>query len=222
MRLCLVSMTEFTKSKPARLVLNLAIDVSGTPIDDVYVGLASIATDKINRLEKSFKKSFPRIYHGKHKGAKLKANELLKVIKFLNDNNVFMFTNKISKSDWQMFKNGYLNKSYFNERIYALAYFGLVRNCAHKIHPQNLVVCKESYLDINKVLIYFQFLAKSNNFTIISTYGHANSTFLIKLADIVASTHRKVDNRNLVKFNRYFRYDIKDLDPKFIKKIFEK
>ena len=206
----------------SNLVLNIAIDVSGTPKDDVYVGLVSIKTDQINKIKTLFKKEFPKIYYGKHKGSKLKPDEIRKIIDFLNKNYVFMYSNHISKSDWDYFKNNYPNKTNFLERVYALSYFGLIHNFVHKYHPQNLVVCKENYLNINSTLNYLQYLAKSNNYTIMPSVGYADSMFIIKLADLVASARRKLDNKTFKKFYKYNSLNLKDLDHKFIEKIFEK
>ena len=206
----------------SKLILNLAIDVSGNPKNEVYVGLVSIKTDKINKITSLFKKEFPRVYSGKHKGAKLKPSDLKKIIEFLDKNNVHMYSNCISKSDWGYFKKNYPNKSNFFERIYALAYFGLIHSFLFKNRTQNLVVCKENYLNIDATLRYFQYLAESNNYLIISSVGYAGSTFLIKLADLVASAHRKLDNKTLSSFKRYRVLKLGDLDNKFIERIFKK
>jgi len=85
-----------------------------------------------------------------------------------------------------------------------------------------LVVCKESCIDICKALEYFQYLAKSNNYTIISTIGYAKSTFIIKLADLIASAHRKLSNKTLKEFDKYNILNLKDIDYKFVEKIFKK
>lgn len=83
-------------------------------------------------------------------------------------------------------------------------------------------MCKENYLDINLTLSYLQYSAKSNNYTIISSVGYAGSTFLIKLADLVASATRKLNAKELSKFPRYKLFKIKDLDHKFTDRIFKK
>jgi len=206
----------------SKLVLNLAIDVSGQPSGDVYVGLVSIKTDDINKIMKLFKNAFPDIYRGRKKGARLDGNELKKVIKFLNDNKVFMFCNYISSKEWFDLKNKYKNKANLFERVYALLYFGLIHQVVFKYQPQNLVVDKENYLDINKTLNYFQYLAKSNDYTIITSVGYSSSTSLIKLADLIASASRKIDKKTLMSFNKYHFLKFKDLNYKFINRIFEK
>lgn len=203
-----------------KLILNLAIDTSGTPQSDIYVGLVSIKTDYINKIRKEFKKKFPKVYYGKHKGSKLKIIEIKNIIKFFNENYIYMYSNHISKSDW--FNNSYPNKTNFFERVYALAYFGIIHNFVFKYHPQNLVVCKESCIDICKTLDYFQYLAKSNNYTIISSIGYAKNTFILKLADLIASAHRKLDNKALKEFDKYTILKLNDLDSKFVDKIFKK
>jgi len=52
----------------SKLILNLAIDVSGQPMDDVYVGLVSIKTDNINKIRKEFSRQFPAIYRSNKNG----------------------------------------------------------------------------------------------------------------------------------------------------------
>lgn len=206
----------------SKLVLNLAIDVSGTPKGEIYVGLVSIKTDDFNTVRKQFQKNLPEIYKHSKKGTRLKANELKKVIEFLDKNYVYMYVCHITKSDWYFYTNRYKNKSNLFERVYALAYFGLIHSWVFKYHPQNLVVCKESYLDIHLTLKYFQYLAKSNNYTILSNVGYADSNFLIKLADLVASATRKVDKAELVRFEKLKILKFKDLDHKFVDRIFQK
>lgn len=120
----------------SNLVLNLAIDVSGTPKGDVYVGLVSIKTDQINNFEKSFKREFPNLYYRrKYKGSKIKETELKRVIEFLDKNYIFMYANYVSKSDWHYFMNQYPNKSNPIERVYSLAYFGLIHGFVYKYYP---------------------------------------------------------------------------------------
>lgn len=206
----------------SKLVLNLGIDVSGQPTEDVYVGLVSIKTDQINKIEKLFKNKFPKLYRGKQKGTKLKEEELKKIIQFLDENFVFMYCNYISNSDWFILKNQYKNKANFYERIYALLYFGIIHSFVFKHYPQNLVVCKEEYINTNATLKYLQYLAKSNDYTIIASIGYANSNFIIKLADLVAAAGRKIPNKNLTEFKKYKLLHLRELDHKFFDKIFEK
>ncbi len=207
----------------SKLVLNLAVDVSGQPTEDIYVGLISIKTDQIRKITKLFKREFPEIYGSKHrKGTKLSDKELLKIIEFFDRNYIFMYNNHFSQKEWFEWKKKYNNPSYFYEKIYALLYFGIIHKAVHKQHPQNLIIDKENYLDIDKTLGYLDYLAKSNGYTLILSIGYSSSSDLIKFADLIAAAGRKVNRNVLKKFPRFQLLELKDLHFKFIERIFKK
>lgn len=76
-----------------------AIDVSGTPYKMVTIGLVSFNANTVNSIVKEFNKKFPEYSKSKRKGSKIKANDLEKIIRFLDEEKVRMATIKFQNED---------------------------------------------------------------------------------------------------------------------------
>jgi hypothetical protein len=63
---------------------------------------------------------------------------------------------------------------------------------------------------------------KANGYNVILNTGYANSNILIKFADYVAASHRKVESKFLEKLDRFYTYDSNSIYHKYINKIFKK
>ena len=73
-----------------------------------------------------------------------------------------------------------------------------------------------------QVIEYCKYL---NNFTkrnVLLSKSNAKATFLIRLADFVASSYRKVDKNFLESLNNYNIYRLKDINYKMVDKMFRK
>lgn len=207
----------------SNLVLNMAIDTSGQPYDTIYVGLITIKTDQLNKFEKEFRGKFPKFYRYKEKGAKRSASELKSIISFMNEKSfIKMYTISLNNKEWVDLKSDYKGVSYFIEKAYSLIYSYLFTRVCWKYKPYNAIICEESYLDINRVIEYCNFLNKSLNRNIVLSKGNASINFLIRMADFVASSHRKVDKDYLEKLERYQIYRLKDINYSLVNKIFKK
>jgi len=207
----------------SNLALNLAIDVSGQPYNTIYVGLITIKTDFIKKFEREFKNTFPKFYRYKEKSTRRSNSELKSIISFLSEKHcIRMFTICLNKKEWIGFKKDYNKISYLKEKTYALLYGYLFTRVCWRFKPYNAVLCEESYLDINKVVEYCNFLNNYLKRNVLLTKGNAKSNFLIRLADFVASSHRKLDKKFLEDLQTYNIYKLKDINYKIVNKIFEK
>ena len=207
----------------SKLVLNLAIDVSGQPYTKIYVGLISIKADYIRKFEKEFKNKLPKFYRYKEKGTKRSSSELKNIISFMNDKNyIKMYTISLDRSDWQDFKTKYGKISYLIEKVYSLLYSYLFTKVCFKFTPYNAIVCEESYLNINRLINYCDRLNKYFKRNVILSKGNAQTTFLIRLGDFIASSHRKVDKEFLKKLKNYRIYKTKSINHKVIEKTLKK
>jgi hypothetical protein len=207
-----------------KLSLIMGIDVSGQPYNSIYVGLTSINMEKLHKIEKDFKKKFPRIFRKKQKGSKLNKSELRNVISFLDDNMIYMKSTIIKTADWHNFFQEYRNKAHLTEKVYSLLYFQLIsKNCfKYTSHPYSVTVCKENNININKVLLYVNYLLKSNGYNVILSIGYANSNTVIKLADFVAAARRKLEDKFLKALINFDMFHSKDIHYKYIERIFKK
>lgn len=206
------------------LILTMGLDVSGQPCEKIYVGLVSVKMNSLRQCDKNFRKKFPKELRSKQKGAKRKHSELKSIISFLNKNYIFMHSTYFPSSEWFNFEKDFPNKAYIYERIYSLLYFQLISRVCHKYtkNPYTITICIESHININKALKYVGYLLKANGYNIILNTGYANSNILIKFADYVAASHRKVEPKFLEKLERFYIYNAKSINHKYIDKIFKK
>ncbi len=207
----------------SELLLHMGIDVSGNPGGKIYVGLISIHSNNVNYLRKQFKKNFPKLISSTQKGTKRKHNELLKLIYFL-DGKTKMYATKMESNRWFEFHREYKNSSYLNEKVYALLYFQLISHVCHKNtkNPYNIVVCVETTINTDRCINYLKKLLKANKYNVLLTQGRANYSFLIKLADFIAASYRKVNINELKGVKNFYYYDLDKLNHFYYKKLLKK
>lgn len=195
------------------------IDVSGQPYGEIYIGMVSLITYDMGKLEKNFRKDYSEFYRSKQKGAKRKPNELITILKFLNKNGVHMKTVSFKSKKWFEFREQYQDKAFLKEKIYGLLYFMLLKEVASPYKTYSVIVCNENYLNISKVLYYCNKLAKANKFNFSFSTAYVNSNRLLKFADYVASAHRKVKRKYLESIKNYQIIN-DEIPSQYIKKIF--
>jgi hypothetical protein len=180
-----------------------AIDISGVPGDDLFVGLVSF--NPYYRLEiiKKFYDKFPELKHSRWKGTKLGPKKLLQIVSFLSEEKVKMYAIKFLKKDWNFYRNYFLGTKCFEERIYAILIYKLIkkscwRGAVDRVQ-YNFTLDEETNLDMGYVLTTCQKLCKAGRINVMFTTGRAKFYPLIKFADYVAAAYRKVNTKNLEK-----------------------
>ncbi|HIJ98798.1 TPA: hypothetical protein H1005_02550 [archaeon] len=136
--------------------IKIGIDVSGRAFSSVHIGLSSMSTSHENVILKEFEKAFPHYSKDKRKASNLDQDELIKIIKFLDEKKVHMGSINISQKRWEELKRTYNNKQWFEEKTFGVYYSHLLKQITaprkfYK-HRYDVVCCQESFMNINKVL----------------------------------------------------------------------
>lgn len=198
----------FKKDYTKTFLSESVFDMSGTPREDVYIGLATFNPHYKSKIMKDFGIAFSHLKSFSYKGTKLDGKELEKIINFLNENKVKMFSIKFSSSDWSYWKKQLSEVPYFNERICALLYFKLMKKfCFPKFADPNCIypftLCRESNIKIDLVISTLRRIARGHNFNIELKTSIARDYSLLRFADYVASAHRKTSIQKLQEFENY-------------------
>lgn len=205
--------------------LKIGIDVSGRPFNNVFVGLSSVCVSHANDIEKEFKKKFDSDYKFKKKASELNKDDLIEVIKFLDENKVHMGSLKINQHNWENWKRIYQEKQWFKEKIFGIHYTHLLKQFTSPRyiykHKYDVVCCQESYLNINKVLDVCRRIAGVIDRDFDLSFSNAKHNFSIKFADYVSGACRKVPIEELKKF-RYLKIIYAPPDISFFNKVFKK
>ena len=172
------------------------IDVSGQPYGDINIGLASIQIHKLTPFLKILKNKYPKFFRNRQKGSGLRDNHIQGLINFFNGQEVYMRCIKLKKKSWDNLRNFLKNKKYSKEMVYAALYFETLKKYSLRGNTYPLVVCKESYLDIEKVKQYLKKLAKANGFDYQISDTYVSQCEMLKVSDLVAAAGRKGINVN--------------------------
>ncbi len=177
-----------------KIPLSFYIDVSGQPTQEIYVGMCSIRPDYLTSLIKQIRKDRPEFLRHNFKGSKLQASRIKSYIHYLNGQKIRMVCVRFKTNSWNDFRKYLEDKKYWKELIYASLYFTTIKQYAERGMTYPLVVCKESYLDIEKVKNYLKKIAKAHGIYLEISDGHASQNDMIKIADIIASVGRKLSD----------------------------
>ncbi len=184
--------------------IRIAIDISGVPPENTYIGLASFNAYYFNEFEKRFKSKFPNHFRSRWKSSKLNPNELRSIMHYMNDNGVRMGSISISSHEWAKSISGYRNidKGFIKEKIMGAFYFNLLRNFTlpKSIYDDKyeIIVCNDNSLDIIKVLESCKRISGmyNRNFAFQTSIQKFNK--ILKFADYVAAAYRKLPEKELM------------------------
>ncbi|MBI4177151.1 MAG: hypothetical protein HY516_02190 [Candidatus Aenigmarchaeota archaeon] len=205
--------------------IKIAIDISGVPYDKIFIGSISSPTYSITKIEKEFSEHLKEFERSKWKGVKLDATDLERIIRFFDERKIRMRSISISQQDWVNYKRNYGEEAFFKERLIAIYYFTLLRQMTFPESKQELkydiVFCEESWMNINKALDSCRRISNSFNRNFDFSVSNAKHTKLLKFADYIAASHRKINAETLRNFN-YFRTINISPDPKCFIELFKK
>ncbi len=183
-----------------------AIDVSGRPGERVCIGFVSFNSHFKKKTISLFYKKFPSLLRSKIKATKLNENVLLNIISFLNEHKVKMYAVEFTLSDWSEWKNFLGKEAFFNERIYAILYYKLLKAFCYRGSSDfeyTVTVCEEGNLRIDRVLDTCRRLCRAGRINVFLNKGRAKHMEIIKFADYVAGALRKVNKKKLKEFEHY-------------------
>lgn len=182
---------------------SFAIDISGMlPQQDSVVGLVAFPLHAKSSIIKRFNNKFSEFLI--KKGKSLKRENLYKILSFLDENNVKMVGVKCTKFNWmRRFSNLPRNASYKREKLYGILYFLALKEVSKKERTYDVVVCKDSFMNIDKALIACKRLANYYRFNYNFSSGSGNLNPMVKIADYVASSGRKFRSSFLEEFENF-------------------
>ncbi len=197
------------------------IDVSGQPTEEIYVGMISIEVNELTNFFRKLKKDRPRFLRHNFKGSKLPFNSIEGYLHYFNGQRVRMRCIRLKSKYWNDLRKYLENKRYWKEIIYATLYFIALKEYSKERCTYPVVVCHETYLDIEKVINYLRKLGKAYKIEYQTSHSYASQSFMIKVADIVASAGRKARS---LKFDlEFYKEECPDLESLkfYIKKLKE-
>jgi len=210
-----------SKLLPKSSHITIYVDVSGQHPQKTYIGAASFNTHLKNEIVKEFDKKFSEIK--RKKGTQLSPSECLKVLDFLNANNVVMRYTCIKNEIWENFDKKYNQNSYWIAKIFGIYKFGLIDQIlkSGQFSDCHVIFCKDNFLrNHEKVTDICNELKKANNYNFSTSTALQKGCYELKFADYVASSARKLSFSQLTKFtNLYF---LECPHNRFFSKIFKK
>ena len=204
-----------------KIGINCYIDVSGNPYEKTVIGLVTFNPHTANNIIKEFRKKFPQFSKARIKGKKLNSSELRAIIAFLNSRKVHMYSIVFDNKKWFGFKTIYGKRAFFKEKIFAILYFMLLSRFAYQKYKYPITVCKENFMNIEKVIVYCKKLAKANKYDFDFSVAYAKSNDFLKFADFVASARRKCSSNYLKPYKRFCTITTK-INQLYINKLFGK
>jgi len=195
------------------------VDVSGVPYEDTYVGVLATTTPQIRQAIKSLKKEAPLLLN--KKARQLNREQLLRVLKTLNNEKIKMFTTCFRSKMWEEYKNEFGGLSEFKSKMIAYIYYKLLKqNELYTNFSYVVITCVESHLEINRVHFFCKRLAESDKITLNISHATGDSDDGIKLVDFVAKSLRSNRVNNLSHLSNLKCIKI-DRDERLLRKLFD-
>jgi len=166
------------------------------------IGLVRFEYNNIEKFNKKFRTRFSKIL--RKKGKELNREELRRILEFLNEENISVGAVKCTKYNWdRRFSNLPKQSPFKKERLYGILYFLALKMLSERGKHYSVVVCKESFMDINRVLLTCKDLAKYHGLYYDFSTSSGNLNFTIRIADYVASAGRKFKYIDLDEFDNF-------------------
>jgi hypothetical protein len=196
------------------------IDIRGTPYGRVTLGAGSFLTSRNTELLTDFRKIFPEFKQSRNKGCVLKKDRLKDIIEFLEKRKVHMVVVPFSSQDWKYYKDKYVGKGSFKEKIMGCLYFKALKKTSSINRKSIVVVDNDSWMDVSKALAVCQKIAKANNYDFDFSIGRAIQNDLIRIVDYIASSYDRLDKKFLLKLN-YYHILGSEISSDYLSKIFK-
>lgn len=185
--------------------LEFIFDVSGTKGVDTYATVVSFNTHTKRRILDDFFLKFPQAIE--KKGSKLKKDQVVDMVAFLDSKDVRMATLHFDPNDWRFLTNNHGESHQYNEKMLGVFYYSLIRGVTGKAKNDryNVLSCVESQFgDINRAFHHCKRLLSFSNIDIECQWGTGDNNRAIRIPDIVASASRRCKPSDLNK-NRNYR-----------------
>ena len=202
------------------LSLEFFLDISGEPEKNTNIGLVSFSKNSKDRFIDELFETYPE--YEEKKGAQLKKDDHLNIIKFLNERKVRMTVLNFNKNDWKYYKNLYGNPHDYKVKMCSVLYFSLIKTIAWRNKRYSIVSCVESQVgNIEKVFVNCIKLANLYGLKFDLYYSSGEYNRGVKIADYIAYSYKLLKDKEINKIEYYKVHD-KKIPQRILRKIFKK
>lgn len=193
------------------------IDISGVPQETIYLSLVCFNSHYKSKILKDFYEKFPRLKSSSIKGTNLEAPELKKIVLFLDENQVKMFSTCFKSESWRerlLEHQAAQHESHWKEKTIAMLMFRLLKNYCYAgmtrdkngveyVPEYNITIDEKSNFNMNIVLENCRRLCKGRKINVSFLTAKAKFCAIMRFADYVAAAHRKVGGLELSKLKNF-------------------
>lgn len=204
----------------------------------VHIGLILFNDNYKKHFLFEFYTKFPDLRNYNKKSTRINGDYLYDIIKFFDSKRLRMVSYKFEDFRWKqhekrlndLFKEVNLQHIYrsnfyrFYEKLMGILYFYAITQIGKKNQIYTVTACAESGLDIWEILNTIKKMAKIYGWDVRPNVSIRKIEHLLKMADYVAGSSRKIEEFKLERVNRYtiLKDPIKDVDLKEIFRIIPK
>lgn len=187
-------------------------DISGNiSNEDFFIGVIIFNEKFRKKFLDEFQKKFPNLKNFKKKGTTLTTDKLTEIIEFMNEKRINMICLHFTKNQMINAENLVKTKikaltgkdyniSFFRERILGILYYYAfkIKTFPKYIYEGN--ICMETQIKIDKVLSKLSSISHRDNYQFYLSPNWRRLQHLLKFADFVASSGRRIDKTVLTKY----------------------
>lgn len=185
-----------------RLPLEFIYDVSGTPMENTYIGMFSLNQYTKDAILTEFTSEFPELRN--LKGRQLRKADFLKIISFLNERKVRMRVCIFTRNDWRYYWDQYNKDSQFKVKMSSLIFFKMAESIMWNNQPYSIVSCVESQLgSIDHIFHFMNHLASRKNIRFDCSHGRGSFNRVVQIADYIAYSGKMIKVTDLEDIQYY-------------------
>lgn len=188
-----------------------AIDISGVPHETIFVAMTCFNNLYKAEVIREFYKEFPRLKSPAQKGNRLSPIELKKIILFLDEHKVKMYTICFKKEEWKRWRDELKQHGHqggYIEKIIATLIYRLLKNYCFvgKVPTKNggsywpeynVVIDEKSNFNMDNMFENCRRLCRGRNIRVSFSKAKAKFSETIKFSDYLASAYRKLGEAHL-------------------------
>lgn len=200
--------------------LLFAIDVSGTPYSDTIIGCISFNLLDSPQVLQDFNKTFLK-YKNK-KGKDLDHNQLKHILSFLDEHKIRSNSLYLTSNDWTYILSLIPGqKAYKKEKIFGILYYLVLEWNTKPMYPYLVNVCEESFMKTDIAISTCRTIAKMRGKEYHFSKGTGKINDYIRIADFIASSVRKIKNKDLESFRYCCQVKKLKVPQEYIAKVFD-
>lgn len=188
-------------------VWDIMIDMSGTPQDDIYVGLILFTEGYKKRFLQEFHKKFPATMDYDTKSNQISNDTLYEILRFFDEKRLRMVCYHFKNFRWKEHErklnsiiqeinpnHKYRTNFYsFREKIIGILYYYAITQIGLRGISYRVTVCHETHLNIWEVLKTVKKIAQRDSSDLRLGTNIRAVEHLLKMADYVAGANRHLE-----------------------------